>query len=481
MTDLATDPRIQMLLIWFFVYFAALGVVAFLARRLSDNSLQDFWNSTSAPIGLGAMILTFAATLFSAFFIVGIPGFAYTHGALIWPFVILGDIIGLIGLFFVGRAIILKNIEAEQAGSSVVSPLELIFENRASQLVALVISFVFILPFLAVQIGGFGALVGAFSDGAIDPLTASFGALAVIWLYTTFGGFRTIVWSDVIQGIVLLVAGCVIAAAFIGQNFTSPVNLLESAYENDPKSFDLEGRLGVFNHWSVFSSILMFAALFITQPQFLTRFLAIKSERPIRYLRHTVLGLGLLISLLTIPVILLGLGGAVVFPDLASGDQLLGSLLSGFSPWFGAFIVVAVLCASMSTADSILFSLNQIFVGTAGGALGVSEKALLSIGRVCLLFLMIIAAVLGFANSELIVVLSTLTFGGMLQMVPAILGGLFDRGAWNYAGLVSMMVGVTAYVLLFSNDWQLTSFHPSTEALILAILTYAMARLIKSG
>ena len=465
---------------WFYTFGAAyifmLFAIAFFVKDKSASSI-DFFLSQKRPFGIVALVFTFSATLMSAFFIVGMPGFAYTHGAILWPYVIFGDVLGLLGLFFVGRRILTLKRELELAGQTIVSPLQVISPSRSGRFAILLVTGIFILPYLAVQISGFGRVIESTSGGSIDFLSAAVGALAIIWIYSSISGIRGVVYSDLAQGIILLGAALIVSGVFIVGNFSGPIDVLKQVADISPGHLRSPGPKGLGSFPVLFSSMIMFAAIMISQPQFLTRYVLLGTEKSTEYLQGMVIGLGIALAILTIPILFLGLGGVVVYPNLGSGDSLMGQVLAdNFSGWAAMAMSVAILAAAMSTADSILFSIGQmISVDVLQDHFGLSrtDTSSLFAARIVIFLIAIGALVFGVLNNQLIVQLSTLTFAGCLQVVPAIIGGLWHRSAWAYSGALSAIVGVLSLFLLRSVDsTNLLGFHAAIPSLAIGASVY---------
>ena len=171
---------------WFWIALYASALFAFvLWRPTASGDRDDFFLSLRWPLRAPLLVLTFAATLFSAFFMVGIPGFVYTHGLGTWPYIIFGDVLGMAILFIVGRQVLRRT-----AGCKAVSPLALFSRTPLYTALFLVITTAFVLPYLAVQIGGFGRLVESATEGGIGTSTGAFLVLAFMYLYTFAGGIR---------------------------------------------------------------------------------------------------------------------------------------------------------------------------------------------------------------------------------------------------------------------------------------------------
>jgi solute:Na+ symporter, SSS family len=467
-------------LIWLSLYLIFLIVIVKIARKYSGKlsilkKTQDFYLSTTKPLGVPVLIFTFAATLFSAFFMIGIPGFLLTHGLVTWPYVIFGDVLGMLGLFFVGK----KIIERRTGFGNEITPLDLFLPTKLAKILFLLGTSIFILPYLSVQISGFGKLIESATSGNISFFLASSIGLIIIYLYSLLAGIRGVAFSDLFQGILLLVCSIVVGYYMTFEMFDGPADLFSRIQKSHPDLLLSPGPKNVFSYGLLISGCILFASIPITQPQFLTRYLLIKNKEPIKYLRHISIGMGLIIAIGALAVLPVGLGGAIIYPNLKSGDLLMGTFLADHLPnWFGGLFTVGVLAAAMSTADSILFSLGQIFshdVYKNMININTSEEGELLAGKSFIFILAFIALLLGTGNSRLIVSLSSLSFAGTLQLLPAIIGGLWFKNAWQHSSTISIIIGIGMMFFFQSyNPFAFIDLNPAIPALLVGSLSYVL-------
>lgn len=441
---------------WLVVYLTVLVGLVILAqrnpggKRVLNRNLSDWLNAADNKLSIPILIFTFSATLFSAFFMVGLPGFIYAHGMSTWAWVIFGDVVGMIGLYFVG----MRFYRVMKIRGRVLSPLEIICPDAMSRFLFIALTTIFILPYLAVQIGGFGQLLETATDGAVSLFVASSAGLTAIYLYSLLGGIRAIAFSDFLQGALLLF--CVIGlGSVIAIDAGGPIELLRAAQAQRPEMLAKPGPSGLMTSAYLFTGFAIFVALPLTQPQFLTRYLLVdeKSEAEAsRHFRAIALGMGALIAVGGLFIIPIALGGFLNYSDLASGDQVLGiTLREETYSWFGGLFTVGVLAAAMSTADSILFSLGHIFsidVYKNVIAKDASEDHMKIVGRIFIFIVAIAALIIGVANSELIVTLSRISFEGTLLLLPTVLFGLWGQNRWKHAASMSIFVSAILYWLL---------------------------------
>jgi Na+/proline symporter len=262
--------------------------------------------------------------------------------------------------------------------------------------------------------------------------------------------------------------------------FDGPRDLLNQVYNYNPDLFSIEGAKGAFSIGAIVSGAILFGSVPITQPQFLTRYLLIEKKNGEKYLRSIAFGMGALLAIGTFAILPVGLGGAVKFPNLTNGDMLVGEFLHNSLPaWFGGVFTVGVLAAAMSTADSILFSLGQMFsrdIFRGIIAPKSSENLELIVGKVFIFSIASIAFIFGILNSDLIVNLSSLSYAGTLQLLPTVIGGLWLPKAWKHASTLSILVGmISLFVFLNYNPFAFINLHPGIPSLILGSFAFFLS------
>ena len=175
----------------------------------------------------------------------------------------------------------------------------------------------------------------------------------VVMLYTMIGGFISVVKTDSVQGVVMIMAAILL--------FTGTVNAaggLNAIFEVRSQA----GGEALFT-WGGGVAIpvllgTMFAALikFAVEPRHLARFFALKGDKALRTgMLVSTITFGFVFSLL-IPI---GLYARRIFPDgLGDTDLVIPNLLSQvFGQGTAAFLLVAMVAAAMSSLDSVLLVL----------------------------------------------------------------------------------------------------------------------------
>lgn len=207
----------------------------------------------------------------------------------------------------------------------------------------------------------------AFEPWGVSFLVTTVTIIAMIWLYTRRGGLKTIVWTDMLQTILMVVALVMIILSFV-----------------DKLGLDTRGVADLVMHseWSKFVELDDFTSRWHFAKQFLSgAFIAlvmtgldqdmIQKNRAIRTLKQSqknmywygtaFVPLNFLFLLLGLLMLQYAKVNGIALPG--NPDGFLPFFVSGgyFSEFVSACFVVGVVAATFSSADSSLASLTTSF------------------------------------------------------------------------------------------------------------------------
>ncbi|MGC6441904.1 MAG: sodium:solute symporter family transporter [Rubripirellula sp.] len=215
-------------LLTFLFYTIAVFLLAILSNRVAKGKEfvgEYFLGSRS--FGVWAFALTFAATNASGGTFMGFPALIYTHG---WSLALW--IAGYMALPLVSMAILGKRINqiARQSGAlTIPEVLKARFHSERTGLVATSMLIFFMFFYIVAQfkaggkilttlladdpifqsvVQGAGALVAPIpwvNQADPDYLVCLLVFAVAVIVYVVYGGFRAVVWTDVMQGIVMFV------------------------------------------------------------------------------------------------------------------------------------------------------------------------------------------------------------------------------------------------------------------------------------
>jgi len=265
----------------------------------------------------------------------------------------------------------------------------------------------------------------------------------VVILYTTFGGMIADQISDLVQFVVILI-GLAVATPFV-INGCGGWEAISAALPGEQLSVTKIGWVPIFGY------IFNYFCTFLAGPEMVSRFETAKDERTARNASWLS---AILMAAMSIFPTLLGLAALALKDQLpglaANGSNAMMAVTSQFAP--GAIVGLvsaAIICATMSSADSNLLCMstmviNDLYLGL-GGKKDLSEKRIIFITRLC----NVVAAVVAMLISMLgvpIAVMNTFAFGIRCAGPFAAYGlGLVVPKATKNSGTISLVAGTIGF------------------------------------
>ena len=333
----------------FLLLFTAVGIYS--ATRKQNTTTDYLLANRNVNPWLTA--LSAMATGQSGFLFVGQVGFAYKLGiSSLW--LTIGWLIGdYLAWYFVFQP--LREISEQTASDTVSSFLsQNIKDSRLIAIISALITIIFLGSYAAAQlIAGSKALNAVF--GWNYNLGIIIGAVIVV-AYCFSGGIRASIWTDSLQGIIMLVSLLlllIVAVVHCG----GISKIWQSLAAIDPALINWNSEQQPWGFAPFFIGWIVAGFGVVGQPQILVRGMAIDSAEHIGFARNLKTALGLVNSLAAMGI---GLTARVILPDLmTSGDpelalpylslELLPVALVGL-------MLAGLFSATISTADSQILS-----------------------------------------------------------------------------------------------------------------------------
>lgn len=297
------------------------------------------------------------ATGESSWALLGLPGAAYAMGLTeIWTAV--GCVAGII----VAWALISWRLRDEAEKYNITTYTDFLAGKhaetarwiRASASATIVFFFFF---YVGAQFLGGGKTL--FTMFGINPEIGMLLTAAIIVPYTIYGGFRSVVYTDVIQAIVMIVAlvvGPIVGLMYLSNHPETFASGIGEALEKAGSSYMslVNGTSGFAAGVIIVGGFSWFFGYLGGQPQLAMRFMAISDIRQARKARNV----GIVWTLVAyIGALMIGWIGLAIFGPTGLEDQeyvMPAVMLRIFPPVIASVLITGAIAAMISTADSLL-------------------------------------------------------------------------------------------------------------------------------
>lgn len=469
------------------LYLAMSFGVALWARKKAESTTSSKGFIEDYFIGgrsMGGMVLamTIIASYTSASSFVGGPGVAYKLG-LSW--VLLAMI--QVPTTFLTLGILGKRFAIMARRTDSVTITDYLRARYKSDAVVILCSVALIVFFMAAMLAQFIGGARLFQTVTGYPYIVGLVLFGIsVVLYTAIGGFRAVVLTDAIQGIVMVVAVVVILLAVInaGGGMESCIQSLKAI---DPGLITPTGPNESVPQPFVLSFWVLVGIGILGLPQTTQRCMGYRDSKAM----HDAMIIGtLLIGFMILCAHLAGALGRAILPELPAGDLAMPSLIVELlSPvWAGVFIA-GPLAAIMSTVDSMLLLVSAAIIkdlyihyrlkGDASRMTLVSIKKMSLICTVVVGLMVFIAAV---QPPDLLVWINLFAFGGLEAafLCPIVIGLYWDKA--NSTGAISsIVIGVGTFIVLTIMKTAMGGVHAIVPTTLASLTAFVLGSYAGSG
>ncbi|MGP3778158.1 sodium:solute symporter family protein [Halanaerobium saccharolyticum] len=432
------------------LYIIAGSAVALMARREMNEGIVEYFLSGRNTGGFVAA-LSYSATTYSAFMMIGLAGFTYSGGvgALGFELVYLSGL-SLVAFFGPRFWLIGKK-------NNYVSPYEMLGDRYQNQWIAFAASLsacVFLIPYLAVQLMGVGYLLSGLSGGEIPFLFGVVIAVVLAITWALIAGMKSVTWTDSLQSLIMIVVSIIILFYVIYQHLGGFAEFFGSlaALEGDvlsvpgPGFFSFKTFLGLSLPWFFFS---------ISNPQVSQRLFI---PRDLKAMKTMIKGFLIFGFIYTMVSVIWGFSARLLIPGLSNADLATPELLaSEYVPTVLALVaMIGITAAAISTIDSIMLTLSSlvvrdIFKNMEDNLDRDQNLRQLRTAKIAILIIALLGFFFAIQELDLIATLSVAASVGLLVVVPSMFGAFFWKKATAAGSLSSIIIGsLTALYLQFS-------------------------------
>ena len=431
-----------MFLVFLAIYIAILlGIGLYFSRR--QRSETDFWlaGRELGPISIGLAAAS-AWTTASALLLATGLFLLYGIGSIwIWVF---PNIAGLAIIAAISGRI--KNIPALTQPEL----MEIRYDPMIRAPVAVAVTIMMIL-FSVTDFIGFKMVLGTFFG--IEPIFAIAIMAVSVALYVGVGGFRAVVWTDMVQYILLAGLAAYVAHMALGLSANEGVSLIAASSMLGADWWD------IFSMGGILGALVFIVALvpgWVAEQDPWQKVWAARDDRSAK--RGLLLGATLLVLIYSF-CLLAAIGLSVIYPrpgNEMEAEMLYLRIISDNVPgWLLGLLTIGFAAASMSCTDTFATSgascLSRDLVQRHLWPTA-TVKEMLILNRILIVIMVFISALIALNVDSIMDAVIIATVIGTTSYFFPIIGGLYWKRATKWGAMAALVAGGGTQILLVSYE-----------------------------
>ncbi|UGQ17586.1 sodium/pantothenate symporter [Borrelia sp. RT1S] len=461
------------LLFIFLILYCIFGILA-KKKREGIAFLHNYFLA-NCGINFFLMALVIASSYISASSFISGPSAVYNYGM---SFILLAVIqipAGIISFTIVGERL---NTEARKINA--INIVDYIRYRYASNSLALVSSFIIIffsLFLISAQLIGGAKLLEFFLK--LDYRDSLIFFSLFVFLYVCLGGFKVVAYTDLIQGIFMIVASMILFLRLVNlgggiDNIFKESILKLGSDLLAPSNSDLQIEY-IISFW------ILTGVGTLGLPQLVNNFIAFKNDRDIRRALPVAT---FLIGFLVIVMHLIGFFSLVIFPNFKPNDKVIIRVASEvLGPRLFFLFFIGLLSAIMSTIDTGFLFISSIWVKTVMSL----NKKIVDKDRINVVtvisnaFFVVVIVLFSLRPPDFLLFVNIFAIGALeVAFFSTIVFGLYFKFVSKASAFVSQFLGLLSYLIIIFCKMDSYSFHPVVPSLFISVLSFLIVNLVCS-
>ncbi|NLL62270.1 MAG: sodium:solute symporter family protein [Candidatus Atribacteria bacterium] len=458
------------MMLWGLLFWFLLGsLVSYLAKKRTGPGIAEYFIA-NRTIGGFISAMTYSATTYSAFMMVGLVGMTYSVGVSAMGFelsYLMGTLLLLV-LFAPYFWAIAKKYNC-------ISPAELLGKLYQSNLlggIAVIFSMFMLIPYMSVQFTGIGYLLETLTG--IPYKMGVFLTLIIILVFTLWAGMRSVAWTDTLQSMIMLISSILFLHYVLNYFFGGVGQFFQVIQKEHPEllaanKMPYQSFLGLTVPWLFFA---------LTNPQVAQRMFIPKDQKSLKIM---IAGFAFFGFLYTLIVIHLGLAARHILPGIINTDMITPLILDKVPAPLALLVFVGIVAASVSTVNSIILTLSSMCtVDLYCHLFKAGEKSQLLFGKVMVSVIGLLAFLFSLGKFGIIVELSVISSAGLLALVPSYFG-IFWPKRDLMAALLSILVGGLTTITMYLTGYYPFGVWPGVWCIIISGIIFVVVSEIRSS
>ncbi|WP_110113295.1 sodium/pantothenate symporter [Bacillus sp. CGMCC 1.16541] len=448
----------------------------FMSRKNSGSSqfVSDYYLG-GRQLGGFILAMTMVATYGSASSFIGGPGIAYQTG-LAWVLLAVIQVVtGYFVLTTLGKkfAIISRKMNAV----TLVDFLKTRYESNIVVLLSALSIIVFLFSSLAAQWVGGARLIESIVGISYQSALTIF-AITVL-LYVSIGGFRAVVVTDTLQGVVMFLGTAILLVATViaGGGIS---NIMNDLVNENPNLVSPYGADQSLTPLYVSSFWILVGVGVVGLPQVAVRAMSYKNSRAM----HQAMIIGtVVVGVIMLGMHLTGVFARAVIPGIEVGDSVMPLLAMEVLPaWLAGIVLAAPMAAIMSTVDSILLLVSSAivkdvylnYINPKANEKQVRKWSFLSTAIIGIAVFLV-----AIQPPDLLIWFNLFSFGGLEAVFiwPIVLGLYWSKGN-KYGAITGMIVGMTSYILIHTYYPNPLGMHTVVLPIVFSFISFIAVSLL---
>lgn len=359
------------------LYLGILIIIGLIASKKAKTNKGFFLADRS--LGLFPLTATITATVVGGSATIATAKLIYLYGLpSIWL-----DIGAAVGLIILGLT--LAKLVRKTGLYTLPEITGHLFDNKVRYAAAILVVLTQI-AWVSLLIQGTGAIIAILLPLEYTVILTFITAIFI--LYTILGGQYAVVYTDIIQFIVMIVGVCLIAAPLLFLKAAPNFGTIPFDHMNFPINSN-------YTFLPILSLFFMMMMPHIVGPDIYSKILSAKNENTAR---KSVILSGFFRIIFAISIGVIALSAIVLVPGLSKSKAILAMpmAISGLDPLLAGIILAAFVSVMLSSADSILVASGTVI------SVDITRKKNVLISRIGILIIGVLALVLALYLQDII-------------------------------------------------------------------------------
>ena len=440
-------------IIFLFLYLFSLigvGLLGYYSKK--EDSLGDFY---LAGRGMGGFVLflTLYATQYSGNTMIGFSGRAYRQG--FTALVTVTFMCAIIGLYFI-YAPKLHDLSRKHSFITLGDFIYHRFQSIHLTIIISIISIIALGNYILTNLKAIGFIIEGATAGQVSFVNAIIILSLIMVIYETLGGMRSVAWTDMLQGILLLFG--VIVIFYIIYKQYGGLNAISSQLQINRPDFWTPPDWSAKRLW--LSTILVVSIGVSVYPHAIQRIYSAKDSSTLRKSLQLMVFMPFVTTLF---MVIVGIVGASQIEglDRNNSEQISILLLVDLAEqipnisWLIVMFLAAAIAAIMSTVDSALLAISSTVTQDLFRKIkpDSSQKTLLLFGKSISWIIMLIAVIMAINLPQTIWQLFQIKLELLCQIAPAIFLGVHIKSISSKSILIGIYIGTLIALSIMIGNW----------------------------